>query len=197
MPRPHLHIVAGSNGSGKTTFASRFLPRYAGTVDFINVDLIAKGLSPFDVERAATAAGRIALERFAELASANRNFAIETTLSGRAYVKRLRHLQAQGYLLHLYFLWIPDPTLAIYRIRQRVRLGGHNVPPEVVRRRYHRTLENLMRFYWPLVDYGQLLDNSGPQPRPIAAKSVGNVAIFDATLYNHLHGSANQNKTQA
>ena len=129
MSKPRLYIIAGSNGAGKTTFAAQFLPRYAGTIDFINADLIAKGLSPFDVERAATAAGRIALGRFEELAASNRSFAIETTLSGRAYAPRLRDLKARDYELHLFFLWIPDPALAIRRIRQRVRLGGHNVPP--------------------------------------------------------------------
>jgi predicted ABC-type ATPase len=196
MAQPRIYIIAGSNGAGKTTFATRFLPGYAGTVDFINADLIARGLSPFDVERAATAAGRIALERFSELAAARRDFAIETTLSGRAYAARLRRLQAGGYALHLFFLWIPDPALAIQRIRQRVRLGGHNVPPEVVRRRYQRTLENLTRVYWPMVDYGQIIDNSGAEPRPIAEKAGAHVAIFDASLYNVIHGGSGQDKAQ-
>lgn len=179
MPKPRIYIIAGSNGAGKTTFATQFLPRYAGTVDFINADMIAKGLSPFEVERVATAAGRIALKRFDELADGNRSFAIETTLSGRAYALRLRDLKARGYELHLLFLWIPSPALAIRRIRHRVRLGGHNVPPAVVRRRYARSLQNLIEVYWPMADYAQIIDNSGITPRPVAEKNGNQVAVFN------------------
>lgn len=187
MPHPRIYIIAGSNGAGKTTFATQFLPHYAGTVDFINADLIARGLSPFDVERAATAAGRIALERFSEFAAARQSFAIETTLSGRAYAARLRHIKTQGYELHLFFLWIPSPALAMRRIRQRVRSGGHNVPPDVVRRRYGRTLRNFVEVYWPMADYGQILDNSGSKPRLIAEKIGQSIVVRDRSLYNQIH----------
>lgn len=196
MPKPRIYIIGGSNGAGKTTFATQFLPRYAGTVDFINADLIAKGLSPFEAERAATAAGRIALERFEELAAAGRSFAIETTLSGRAYVLRLRDLKARGYEVHLFFLWIPNPALAIRRIRQRVRLGGHNVPVDVVRRRYGRTLRNLVEVYWPMADYAQIIDNAGREPRPIAEKIGNQIAVFDEALYNAIHGRTGEDKSR-
>lgn len=192
MAKPRIYIIAGSNGAGKTTFATQFLPRYAGTVDFINADLIAKGLSPFDVERAATAAGRISLQRFEELAALHHSFAIETTLSGRAYAQRLTRLKQQGYELHLLFLWIPNPALAIRRIQHRVRLGGHDVPSTVVRRRYGRTLRNLVDVYWPMADYGQIVDNSGPEPRTVAEKIGQHVVVLDRVVYNAIHGGPGQ-----
>lgn len=197
MPSPRIYIIAGSNGAGKTTFAAHFLPQYGGTVDFINADLIAKGISPFDVDRAATAAGRIALERFEEFAASHRSFAIETTLSGRAYAQRLGGLKRRGYEVHLFFLWIPGPTVGIRRISRRVRLGGHNVPSAVVRRRYGRTLRNLIDVYWPMADYAQILDNSGPQPRPVAEKAGDHIAVFDQAVYNVIYGRSRQDSPPA
>ena len=188
MSDPRLYILAGSNGAGKTTFATQFLPRYAGTVEFINADLIARGISPFDPDPAAMTAGRIALARFDELARNKQSFAIETTLSGRVYAQRIALLQQAGYQIHLFFLWIPNTSLALRRIRQRVRQGGHNVPAGVVRRRYGRTLQNLVHVYWPMADFVQLVDNSGEKPRPIAEKSGLNIVIFDIPLYNQIHG---------
>lgn len=196
MPKPRIYIIAGSNGAGKTTFATQFLPSYAGTVDFINADMIAKGLSPFAVERAAIAAGRIALERFEELAAGHHSFAIETTLSGRTYARRLRDLKARGYELHLFFLWIPGPAIAIRRIQTRVRLGGHNVPSATVRRRYGRTLQNLVDVYLPMVDYAQIFDNTGTDPRPVAEMIGQQIVILDRALYSQINGRTGQENSQ-
>jgi predicted ABC-type ATPase len=138
MPRidqPNCYVIAGSNGAGKTTFATRFLPNYADCVNFINPDLIARGLSPFDPDVALARAGRLVLESIEQASAARTDFAFETTLSGRSYVHVLRGLRTAGYRLHMFYLWIPGPELALLRIRERVSQGGHNVPAAAVRRR--------------------------------------------------------------
>src|SRR5947209_3194140 len=126
--KPNCYIVAGSNGAGKTTFAMEFLPRYEECTNFINPDLIARGLSPFDPNAALTRAGRLVLERISQMSKAGSDFAFETTLSGRSYVRVIRDLQAVGYHIHMFYLWIPSPDLALLRIRHRVEEGGHDVP---------------------------------------------------------------------
>ena len=131
--RPSLYIVAGPNGSGKTTFAREFLPDYVRCKEFINADLIAGGLSPFSPEAAAMRAGRLLLEQIKLLASRRSDFGFETTLSGVTYVSLLRRLKAQGYQIHLFFLWIPTVEVALARIADRVRRGGHDIPEKVVR----------------------------------------------------------------
>jgi predicted ABC-type ATPase len=135
------------------------------------------------------AAGRIALQRFEEFVAERQSFAIETTLSGHSYARRFIELQHLGYQIHLFFLWIPSPTLAMGRIRHRVNLGGHDVPADVVLRRYSRTLRNFVDVYWPMADYGQIIDNSGPEPRPVAEKSADRIVVENVTLYNQIYGS--------
>lgn len=122
----NCYIIAGPNGAGKTTFAMEFLPLYANCRNFINADLIARGLSPFDPNAALFRAGRTLLERIAEFTEARTDFAFETTLSGRAYVPLLRRVKKAGFRLHLFYLWIPSAELALLRIRDRVESGGHN-----------------------------------------------------------------------
>src|SRR5512136_1462155 len=150
--RPRLYVIAGPNGAGKTTFALEFLPNYAKTFEFINADLIAGGLSPFVPERAAIKAGRIMLEQIQILSSRRKDFGFETTLSGKGYVSLFKDLKKKGYEIHLFFLWIPNPELAIERIADRVRRGGHKIPEDIVRRRFDRGLKNFFQIYRPLVD---------------------------------------------
>src|SRR2546422_7682257 len=142
MPRKsaNCYIIAGPNGAGKTTFATEFLPRYADCRNFINADLIARGLSPFDPDAAMLRAGRTVLERIAEFTEARTDFAFETTLSGRTYLLLLRRMKKVGFRLHMFYLWIPTAELALLRIHDRVESGGHNVPERDVRRRFGRTL---------------------------------------------------------
>jgi len=113
--RPQVYIIAGPNGSGKTTFARKFLPDYAKCLEFVNVDLIASGLSPFDPERAALKAGRIMVEQIHSLAKRGVDFGFETTPSGKTYVKLLQGMKKRGYLVHIFFLWVPNAELAIQR----------------------------------------------------------------------------------
>lgn len=188
MPRKpaNCYIIAGSNGAGKTTFATEFLPFYANCRNFINADLIARGLSPFDPDAGLLRAGRTVLERIAEFTEARVDFAFETTLSGRAYAPLLGRAKKTGFQLHLFYLWIPSPELALLRIRDRVESGGHNVPERDVRRRFGRTLRNLFTLYRPLVDTLHFFDNSSSTPRLIFKDETGRPTINDAALYQRL-----------
>jgi predicted ABC-type ATPase len=182
--RPNLYIIAGPNGAGKTTFARKFLPDYVKCLEFVNVDLIASGLSPFAPERAAIHAGRLMLEQIHSLAERGVDFGFETTLSGRTYVKLLQEMKKRVYLIHIFFLWISDVELALERIRLRVRNGGHHIPEDVVRRRFGRSLQNFLGFYKPLADSCAIFDNSGDVPKMIAIEESGKIEILDPDLFN-------------
>ena len=190
--KPNCYIVAGSNGAGKTTFATEFLPRYADCVNFINPDLIAGGLSPFDPGAALARAGRLVLEWIKEMSKARTDFAFETTLSGRSYVRVIRELRTVGYRIHMFYLWIPGPELGLARIRDRVEEGGHDVPARDVRRRYGRTLTNLFTMYRPLVDLLQVFDNSRQTPRLIFMDEAGKTAVYDDMLYEQMLREVNR-----
>lgn len=157
-------IIAGPNGAGKTTFATEFLPFEAGCPAFINADLIAAGLSPFDPGAAAIRAGRLMLGEIDRNAAEGRSFAFETTLAGRIYIARIARWRAAGFTVKLMFLSLPTPEEAIARVAMRVRQGGHDVPSATVRRRFASGMRNFMEIYRARVDYWQWLDNSGPVP---------------------------------
>jgi predicted ABC-type ATPase len=157
-------IIAGPNGVGKTTFAREFLPNEAHCPAFINADLIAAGLSPFIPEQVAVKAGRLMLQTMDEYTSQGISFAFETTLSGKGYVRRIRHWCAIGYKVTLYFLRLDSPELAIARVAERVRQGGHHVTDDVILRRFHAGMNNFYTVYRPLVDDWMLFDNGGEEP---------------------------------
>jgi len=180
---PNLYIIAGPNGAGKTTFAKEFLPHYAKCENFVNADLIAQGLSPFSPEAAAMRAGRLLLEQIHLLANKRSDFGFETTLSGVTYMALLQRLKAQGYRIQLFFLWIPTVEMALARIADRVRRGGHGIPEEVVRRRFQKGIQNLFTLYRPLLDLWVLFDNSGTKPQLIAREEVGELRVFDQKLF--------------
>jgi predicted ABC-type ATPase len=167
--RPSLIALAGPNGAGKSTAGPSLLKDTLGITEFVNADLIAQGLSPFAPDRAAVAAGRIMLARLRDLARQRATFAFETTLAGRAYVRWIAGLIDRGYLFHVIFLWLPSPEHAIARVADRVRRGGHHVPDEVVRRRYHGGLRNFFRLYRPMAESWRLYDNTrGVVPHLVA-----------------------------
>jgi len=170
---PKIVIIAGPNGAGKTTFAREFLPHEANCPDFINADLIAAGLSPFRPEAAAFRAGRLMLEEIHEKINNKKNFAFETTLSGRAYVKLLRECRTQGYHILLIFLSLPSADMAVVRVAGRVRQGGHNVPEADIRRRFAAGLKNFHEVYKQVVDGWTLYDNSGNVPKVIERGEQG------------------------
>jgi len=156
-------IIARPNGAGKTTFAREFLPNEAHCPNFVNADLIAAGLSPFAPELAAYKAGWLMLEAIAEHARRGESFAFETTLSGLTYAQMIPAWRTDGYAVKLVFLALPDAEMALARVAARVAQGGHNVPEEVVRRRFAAGRNNLDR-YRQLVNSWQLYDNSSVQP---------------------------------
>ena len=159
---PHVIVVAGPNGAGKSTTAPALLKDSLEVAEFVNADTIAAGLSAFRPASVAVAAGQIMLARMRELAARRENFAFETTLASRSLVRWLAQLQRDGYDVHLLFLWLRSSELAVNRVMERVRQGGHDIPPEVVRRRYRAGLANLFKLYIPLADGWQVFDNSGP-----------------------------------
>jgi predicted ABC-type ATPase len=185
----NCYIIAGPNGAGKTTFAMEFLPLYANCRNFINPDFLARAFSPFDPDAGMLRAGRTVLERIAESTQAKKDFAFETTLSGRTYAPLLRSVAQAGFRLHMFYLWIPSPELALLRIRDRVESGGHNVPERDVRRRFDRTLGNLFKLYRPLLDTLHFFDNSSNTPRLIFKDESGQTTVIDAALYEQLSGT--------
>ena len=182
--RPNLYIIAGPNGSGKTTFVKRFLPFYAHCLNFVNADLIASGLSPFSPGMAAVKAGKLMLEEIEKFRRQRADFAVETTLAGRAYLKLLKEMREEGYKIHLFFLWLRTPELALRRVRERVSMGGHDVPAETILRRCNRGVYNLFKLYQPLLDSWMLFDNSGDQPVVISKETNGIRTIIDENLFS-------------
>ncbi len=173
-------VIAGPNGSGKTTLAPALLRDFLGVREFVNADTIALGLSGFEAEGSAIAAGRILLRRIEELARLGVDFSFETTLASRSLARWLGGLRERGYRVCLVFLWLESPELAIARVEGRVRLGGHGVPEETIRRRYRRGLSNFVSLYRPLSDRCVLYDNSSISGvRPIAKGRLGRRDVME------------------
>jgi predicted ABC-type ATPase len=183
---PHLVIIAGPNGAGKSTTAPYLLKGALKVTEFVNADIIAQGLSAFQPELTAFSAGRIMLERLRYLARKRFNFAFETTLSSRTFAPWIAKLRKTDYDFRLVFLWLPSEELAINRVAERVRMGGHNVPQEIIRRRYHSGIHNFFRLYHPLADSWFFYDNSGAEPRLIAhgGQKVKKVVIDEVIWHN-------------
>ena len=187
---PTIYVIAGPNGVGKTTFADMYLPNFIRELEFVNADLIAKGLSPYDPDSVAMEAGRVALERIRQLIAARRSFTWETTMSGRSAVAWLRNARSQGYTIKCYFLWVRDVATTIHRIQRRVVQGGHNIEPEVSRRRFYKTLQNFFQIYRPVFDSWRLFENDGLSPRLIALEKDGRLAIRDLNQFEKLAADA-------
>jgi predicted ABC-type ATPase len=168
--RPRCIVIAGPNGVGKTTFAREYLPGVARVIHFVNADLIAGGLSPPKPELAAIAAARMVLREIDRLASERVDFAFETTLSGRSYVRRMEAWKRAGYRIEIVFLRLSSVDLALRRIETRVRQGGHDVPRRDVLRRFNRGWENFLGIYQPMADSWAVYDNSGASPQLLERK---------------------------
>ncbi len=163
-PRPHAILIAGPNGAGKTTFAREYLPGEPEGVRFLNADLIAAGLSPFDPDRAALRAGRLLLLLVDEAVTQRQSFTVETTRSGHGYARSVPRWQTDGYFITLIFLALPDVKTAIARVAERVRQGGHDIPVPTIRRRFEAGLDNFETVFKPLDDEWLLIDNAGDAP---------------------------------
>jgi predicted ABC-type ATPase len=194
--RPSVVVIAGPNGAGKTTVAPLLLQGVLGVTEFVNADAIGHGLSAFNAQSAAVAAGRLMLKRVKELADRNVSVAFETTLASRTFAPWLKELTAGGYSLNIVFLWLPNPEFAVARVADRVALGGHDVPQEVVRRRYARGIRNFFELYRPLTSMWRMYDTSRePPPRLIAAgrgSSVDQIDDADAwrRIEREIHGKS-------
>ncbi len=183
---PSVYIIAGPNGAGKTTFAREFLPHYAHCRNFINADLIAEGVSPFDPEAAAFRAGRLLLGEIEGYVRRGVDFGFETTLSGKTYLNLFGRLRKHGYAIQVFFLWVPSPEVALSRVRERVIGGGHDVPEPVIRRRFDRSLKNFFVHYRQLANSWTLFDNSGERPIVVALAREGDIVIIKGKVYENL-----------
>ncbi len=156
---PEIYVIGGCNGSGKTTFALNIFPNL-GNIEFINADIIAAQLNPDNPDLVAIQASRIMLQRLKTLAQQKQSFAFETTLAARSFAPFLRQCQDQGYQVNLIYVWLNSVDLAITRVALRVASGGHNIPEDVIRRRYDRGRKNFLELYSKLADRWQVYDNS-------------------------------------
>lgn len=178
---PEILLIGGPNGAGKTTFAREFLTHEMKGIRFLNADEIARGLSPFDPDRVARKAGRILLTEITGLTDAAEDFALESTLSGRAHAHLLRQARSAGYRITLHFLWIPSAKVSLARVRQRVKKGGHKVPTVDIFRRYDRVMRNLVELYLPLMDRWRLWSSEGLRFSALASSethAISDVAAF-------------------
>lgn len=183
----NLYIISGCNGAGKTTASCTVLPDILECKEFVNADEIAKGLSPFNPGSVSIEAGRIMLYRIEELLNRNETFSIETTLATKSYINLVRKAHKKGYHVHLIFFWLETPELAVQRVAERVSNGGHNVPSNVIKRRYVAGIRNLFNIFMNEVDVWAIYDNSCT-PRTFVAKggrAIG-VDIVSETIYNKI-----------
>jgi predicted ABC-type ATPase len=177
---PNLYIIAGCNGAGKTTASFTILPEILNCKEFVNADSIAAGLSPFNPESVAMAAGRLMLQRIDQLMSERVDFAFETTLAARSYVSLIGSARAIGYRVTLLYFWLSSPAVAKERVARRVSMGGHNIPSYVIERRYFAGIRNLINLYLPICDNWMVINNLGNHP-----ELVGNGAIEGEKIINN------------
>ncbi len=181
---PQVIIIAGPNGAGKTTLAPFLLRDEWGVLEYVNADPIALGLSGFDPGSVAFDAGRVMLGRLHNLAAQRKTFAFESTLSAKSYATWIEKLRNDGYEFHSVFLWLRTADLAVQRVRERVRAGGHDVSEAIIRRRYHGGLKNFwqLQLYQPLANKWAVYDNSGASIPTMMAQGVGgetNIILSD------------------
>lgn len=169
MRDKHLYIISGPNGAGKTTASYSVLPKILQCKEFVNADEIARGLSPFNPQSVAIEAGRLMLSRIKDLLSRNESFSIETTLATRSYFRLVEKAHQQGYEVTLLFFWLKSPEQAMERVAERVSKGGHNIPQDIIIRRYYEGIDNLFKIYMPIVDTWVLVNNSETPRRIIAS----------------------------
>src|SRR2546421_6858493 len=169
---PQIIVIVGPNGAGKTSLAPFLLRDRYRDFPFVNADAIASGLSAFEPESVAIEAGRVMLNRLHDLSELQENFAFESTLAARSYAPWLSRLRQQGYEVHLLFVWLRSVDLAIERVAERVRRGGHHIPSQELRRRYQRGIINLFDLYMPVADTWAVYDNSDQDQAALVATGV-------------------------
>ena len=182
-----LYIIGGCNGAGKTTASYTVLPDILNCREFVNADEIARGLSPFNPSNVAIEAGRLMLQRIEELLAREESFSIETTLATRSYINLVRRAHAKGYRVTLLFFWLNSPELAIQRVAERVSKGGHDIPEDIIRRRYVSGIQNLFNLYAAEVDSWSIYDNSTTLRRNVAigGKTIKTV-VNNKEIFNQI-----------
>jgi predicted ABC-type ATPase len=182
---PSVVVLSGPNGAGKSTMAARLLVGSLRVSEYVDADTFARDLPPS--ESAAVTAGRAVLRRLDELGAGRRSFGFETTLASRSFGPRIRGLLRAGYQCHLVFLWLPSADFALARVADRVRLGGHAVPEETVRRRYRSGLRNFFGLYQALTTTWRMYDNSVQAPVLIASGAgTETLVVNDADLWRRI-----------
>ncbi|MCR4827831.1 MAG: zeta toxin family protein [Bacteroidales bacterium] len=191
-----LYIIGGCNGAGKTTASYTVLPDILDCREFVNADEIARGLSPFNPTDVAIEAGKLMLRRIEELLAREESFSIETTLATRSYINLVRRAHAKGYSVTLLFFWLNSPELAIQRVAERVSKGGHDIPEDIIRRRYVSGINNLVNLYATEVDTWSIYDNSTIHRRKVAVggKSIETI-VSNETIYNQIIGYVRKGNT--
>ena len=179
---PDLYIIAGPNGAGKTTASMTILPDVLHIKEFINVDALAAGISPFNVESVAFQSGRIMLARIQQLIDKKQRFAFETTLSTKSYLSLLKQATNCGYQIPIIFFWLKTKL----RVQKRVKLGGHNIPEEVVERRYSRGIHNLLNHFIHLCHHWSIYNNSEAEPKPICWGIKDELKIYNSETYQSI-----------
>lgn len=184
--QPICWIIAGPNGAGKTTFALQYLPKVAQCRLFINADLIAAGLSPLAPEQQLLTASRLFLREIEQSIQNRRDFAFETTLSGRGYLQLIRRMKADGWRIELLYLALQNIEMSLLRVAERVAHGGHSIPSDDIKRRFPRSLGNFLGMYSEIVDCARLFINSEKEPRLILIQQGKNRTILEPEFFEQL-----------
>lgn len=180
--QPTIYVIAGCNGAGKTTFAKEFLPKEVKCLRFFNADEIARGLSPFDPRASAIKAARLLLEEVHEAIARKQTFALETTLSGKTYIRVFQQARQNGFEIELHYVWLSSPAQAIARVQERVKKGGHAVPVADIRRRFKRSILHLLEDYLPLASRWVVWDNRVEPVKQIAISTSHDIPFVRGLL---------------
>ena len=186
-----IFVFGGSNGSGKSTIATKFLFSIDPSLEFVNADIIAAQLNPDDVDAVAITASRIMLDRLKDLAKRKIDFAFETTLAARSFARFLRDCKDRGYTVNLIYVWLKSPELAISRVAKRVASGGHDIPRDTIARRYQRGRKNFLNLYSPLADSWIIYNNSESSIQIVAEKTIdGSSKIYQPIVWQQINSQS-------
>ncbi len=183
----NLYIIAGCNGAGKTTASFTVLPEMLNCDEFINADEIARGISPFKPEKAAIEAGKLMLSKINKLIKSGKDFAVETTLATKSYIRIIDSAHKHNYEIGLLFFWLQSSDLAIERVKSRVLEGGHNIHTETIVRRYYKGIYNFFNVYLTRCDFWILLNSSSLQVKLVAEGRMGTEEkIYDSRILKRI-----------